>query len=444
MKLFRLSLIIGLSLFTLQGAYAATGSTMFSDVPPSHEYAVAINALKSKGAITGYANNTFEPDLYINRAEALKIIMETAAGNIPEVTVSKFPDVQASDWFAKYANAAKDKNIIGGYPDGTFRGSTLVNYAEILKISLRAFDIYPESMYTEAQLKVAFPKYKGNEWFLPYIMYAKEKNLPLLSEPALYPTRGQMAELLFRLRSIRTLGLGYFNTTYNKEYVLIEDAVSSMPFDIEKAKFSLIDTSPLLSGGNPTLSRPLVLIFSPLEKRELLLEITNGLLAECDLIQTSWNKAPYISEDKKAFLTGLLISIKNDLSSTKNELINMNSNNADKDRELILRIERLRKDVVKMYANTFVGYVENIQSRRSVLESLSKLSSQDEYQKIIALFDSIKQSGVSMSDLTATITDKRDPYLILREIFDTSNNITNNLTTISQHLSALAQRVSVK
>ena len=174
------------------------------------------------------------------------------------------------------------------------------------------------------------------------------------------------------------------------------------------------------------------------------MEITNGLLAECDLIQTSWNKAPYVSEDKKAFLTGLLISIKNDLSSTKNELINMSGNDADKDRELILRIERLRKDVVKMYANTFVGYVENIQSKRSILESLSKLSSQDEYQKIIALFDSIKQSGVSMGDLTATITDKRDPYLILREIFDTSSNITNNLTTISQHLSALAQRVSVK
>ena len=64
-----------LSVFS-QTANALETKKTFTDVPPTHQYNVAINYLTEQGVINGYEDGTFGPENPINRAEALKIILE--------------------------------------------------------------------------------------------------------------------------------------------------------------------------------------------------------------------------------------------------------------------------------------------------------------------------------------------------------------------------------
>lgn len=59
----------------------------FSDVKEGHKYYVSINYLKEKGLISGYSDNTFKADQNINRVEAIKLIL-TATGLSPDTETS--------------------------------------------------------------------------------------------------------------------------------------------------------------------------------------------------------------------------------------------------------------------------------------------------------------------------------------------------------------------
>ncbi len=50
---------------------------------------------------------------------------------------SPFSDVKDGDWFCKYVQEAKDRGVIGGYPDGTFRPQDSVTYAEFIVMAIR-------------------------------------------------------------------------------------------------------------------------------------------------------------------------------------------------------------------------------------------------------------------------------------------------------------------
>ncbi|MBN1258501.1 S-layer homology domain-containing protein, partial [Candidatus Peregrinibacteria bacterium] len=64
-----------------------------------------------------------------------------------------------------------DNGVISGYPDGSFKPYNTVNRAELLKILVGGKGIQPTA---EEGYKNCFPDVK-EEWFSPYICYAKEK-----------------------------------------------------------------------------------------------------------------------------------------------------------------------------------------------------------------------------------------------------------------------------
>lgn len=149
-------------------------------------YSDAILYLKSNNMVSGYPDGTYRPTNNINRAEFTKIIIgainEEPTGN------SCFPDI-AGQWFAPYVCAAKWNNILSGYPDGTFRPANNINVAEALKITLEAFgkDIQEPSA--------------DEEWYMPYLAYAKINGLYLDTFISINKniTREEMAELIYRV-----------------------------------------------------------------------------------------------------------------------------------------------------------------------------------------------------------------------------------------------------
>lgn len=91
----------------------------FSDVPAGSPYAAATAYLKEKGVLSGYADNTFRPSLRVNRAEALKMIIAPLADAdaLAAATSSPFGDVPEGAWFLPYVELARTQfRAIDGPP----------------------------------------------------------------------------------------------------------------------------------------------------------------------------------------------------------------------------------------------------------------------------------------------------------------------------------------
>lgn len=112
----------------------------FSDISTSDWYAPYIATAVQHGIAKGYPDGSFRPNAPVNRAEAVKILIE-AKKLKADITVSGFGDVQSGSWFAPYVAKAKAVGITSGYPDGTFRPDATVNRAEIAKMAIKLLDI---------------------------------------------------------------------------------------------------------------------------------------------------------------------------------------------------------------------------------------------------------------------------------------------------------------
>jgi uncharacterized protein YkwD len=157
----------------------------FGDVGGGTKYSEAIYAIADRGIVQGYSDGTYKPLRKINRAEFTKIIIEAqfpgqASG------ASCFSDV-GDEWFAKYVCFAKERGIVKGNPDGTFRPASEINTAEAYKIVLGT--LIDEPVYHLVN---------GNEWYEKYLMYADTHSLSFSSQlnPSHLVTRGEMAEMI--------------------------------------------------------------------------------------------------------------------------------------------------------------------------------------------------------------------------------------------------------
>lgn len=186
--------------------YETEDDTGFFDVPKTYSYAHAIAYVKDEGIVSGYPDGTFRPERFINRAEFTKIIVEARFSHeeIEQCDTSEvgLSDVSPHAWYAKYVCLAKEKGIISGYPDGTFKPVAPINFAEAAKVLVTAFgfDVPRETggYYNEygTWMEGDYP------WYWPYLDVLERKNtIPTtfwwVDE---YVSRAQMAEMIERLR----------------------------------------------------------------------------------------------------------------------------------------------------------------------------------------------------------------------------------------------------
>jgi polyhydroxybutyrate depolymerase len=101
-------------------------------------YKDSIAYLRERNVLNGYPDGTFKPKQTLNRAELLKIVFRGRSSTDP-VGGDCFSDVKESDWFAPYVCAAKRRSIVSGYEDGSFRPEQPVNFAEAIKMMLLAY-----------------------------------------------------------------------------------------------------------------------------------------------------------------------------------------------------------------------------------------------------------------------------------------------------------------
>lgn len=436
-----ITLFTVIALSSAQSSHAASGE-IFTDVGTDHPYAIAINTLKGLSVIGGFPDGSFQPDLYVNRAEALKMIIESSIKEIPDTTQSGFPDVKAAEWFAKYVSLAKEKNIIAGYPDGTFRGNELINFGEILKITFRTFGLVASSTYSEAQLRVNFPKYTGKEWFLPYMMYAKEKNMLILNEPGAYPTRAQIAELLYRIIVIQKYSLGAFEEKNIPLYTDLGNAIEQEN-TILSSNLESLDNSPLLSGKQANLVMPFILIRDPLEKKEDTLGIINNLINETDVIHTLLNNKVAIASITPGDYQTRIVAIKNELASLKNQLVNTNSAMSDEEiKSFLFGLLQARKDIVKLYASLEISAAKAFVTQKILLQTLSSYSDAPEYQQMVAQY-ALAESALDLSESAiSSITSKTDEFVAFKDAVSGLDAFNKNAEEIHRLAGLVLKRVN--
>ncbi len=117
----------------------------FTDVNPEDWYNNAISTLYNAGVLNGYADNTFRPDDPITRAELVKIAM-SFYGTPVTSNEALFDDI-GTHWALSFINAAAEIGFVNGDGDGTFDPDRYVTRAEAMKIINRTLVRQPHKDY---------------------------------------------------------------------------------------------------------------------------------------------------------------------------------------------------------------------------------------------------------------------------------------------------------
>ena len=177
----------------------------FSDIAghPKQNY---VEALRLQGVLHGYPDGTVRPDSFVNRAELLKMAMLSFQLNVlNEASNSPFIDVPRFTWFARFVETGKEEGVISGYPDGSFRPEQTVNRAEALKIILESagtpYNEFPEAEYLFSDVR----ENAVNNWYYPYVYFLRQNHIISAHSDGTIRlndsmTRGDLAEIIVKLQ----------------------------------------------------------------------------------------------------------------------------------------------------------------------------------------------------------------------------------------------------
>ena len=141
-RLLSLALVLGLILGLCPGALAA-GS--YADVPEDNWAYPYIEDMTEQGWMEGVDVHRFSPNGTMTRAMFVTVLARMSGQALYPEEPSVFPDVPAGRYFTGAVNWAAEKQIVTGYPDGTFgtddpvtreqAATFLVRYGEVMGVT---------------------------------------------------------------------------------------------------------------------------------------------------------------------------------------------------------------------------------------------------------------------------------------------------------------------
>lgn len=147
-----LALTLALSVATSTAEAATSKSTTFKDVPKTHSMYKHITSMKQKGIISGYSDGTFRPNQGVTRKQV--IAMASKATKLKPVRKGKeFKDVKKSDPNHKRVQLAYRAGIIDGKSNGKFGLNDKVTRAEMSKILVKTFKLKVQKGYIFNDIK---------------------------------------------------------------------------------------------------------------------------------------------------------------------------------------------------------------------------------------------------------------------------------------------------
>ncbi|MFH0851241.1 MAG: sortase [Candidatus Peregrinibacteria bacterium] len=197
---------------TLAAAFPDTEGTV---------YEAAFGELKAQGVIQGYSDGLARPEAPLNRAEALKVILQFDRAAKDRITwyqehlpaMPLFWDMDQMQWYAPYVETAFEKSYITGYPDGSFRPGQVLRMEEAVSLLMRTVGEGTGLDGGNADLS-PYIENQSRQWYTAAINGAIRRNL-IMHQGRLRLgtaiTRGQFFDMAYRLSVVRQTKIAAFS-----------------------------------------------------------------------------------------------------------------------------------------------------------------------------------------------------------------------------------------
>jgi len=184
-------------------------------------YDTAFGELAAQGVIKGYSDGLARPQASLNRAEALKVVLNLQTANKQRVVHYQtnlpseplFWDMDQTQWYAPYVEAAFEKSLITGYSDGSLRPGQVLRVGEAVALLMRSVGADLLKKNESARLSPYIENQSG-EWYTSLINAAIDRNL-IMHRGRLRLgnaiTRGEFFDMAYRLSVIRSTGVTAFS-----------------------------------------------------------------------------------------------------------------------------------------------------------------------------------------------------------------------------------------
>ncbi|NPV43491.1 MAG: hypothetical protein HPY70_05880 [Firmicutes bacterium] len=161
----------------------------FSDLNETDYAYKEIIHLVNRNVISGYPDGTFKPGNYVKRAEFAKfLVFALNFQHLISEETEEFGDLKGH-WSNKIVNVAVRKGLIKGVGNGRFAPEARITGAEAAAMLVRA-----------KGLEVSAESIRGDNWYDGYIKVAEENGLLYQNfDPNGYVTRAQCAEAISKL-----------------------------------------------------------------------------------------------------------------------------------------------------------------------------------------------------------------------------------------------------
>ncbi|WJY26466.1 MULTISPECIES: N-acetylmuramoyl-L-alanine amidase [Sporosarcina] len=124
-------------------------ATTFTDVGTTHRAQAEIYYLVDGGITGGVSATRFVPEQQVTRDQAAAMLGRTLNLN-GEMRSTNFKDVGSNNFASGYIQQLVDKNIISGYPDGSFKPKNTLSRGEMAMLISRTFDYKSSSVSAAA------------------------------------------------------------------------------------------------------------------------------------------------------------------------------------------------------------------------------------------------------------------------------------------------------
>jgi hypothetical protein len=176
---------------------ASAQQSPFTDVVDQNSHAAAINNLVERGIISGFGDGTYRPNATLTRGQAAKILANVLGLNVTNTTQT-FTDVPSSHQYAGAINALVQAGIVSGYSDGTFKPGMPLTRGQMAKIIVEAFDFPLATELTHSFADVSSAN--GYKYYIQTLVNLgiTVGTSPTTYSPTAAVKRGQMATFIVR------------------------------------------------------------------------------------------------------------------------------------------------------------------------------------------------------------------------------------------------------
>jgi len=178
-------LVVVIALSMLLGLFAVRPASVnaagFKDVPGDYWAAKRINYLVSKNVVAGFPDGTFKPESPVTREQFAKMVCVAKGIKEYKPSTATFKDVNSSRWSYGFVEAAAKAGYIKGYPDGTFGPDKNITRQELAVLGVRVVGKEKEASGIKEPICFANDEDKIASWAVGAMTIAVRPKIQLLS-----------------------------------------------------------------------------------------------------------------------------------------------------------------------------------------------------------------------------------------------------------------------